>query len=123
MMNLSEINNQEFDSPSKVAYEVCVLLSINNDSIPESFYKMYTCNINIPEVIMTNALAYFSGANFISVTCDCSEDDYHYCNFAQIAENQFYQIGLLDNKHKTEDWIALDQYISALGSKIFGLDD
>lgn len=122
MMNLSEINDQEFDSPSKVAYEVCILLSLNKDSIPESFYKMYTCNIHVPEVIMTNALAYFSGAKFLSVACDCSEDDAYFCNFANIADNQFYELGSLDKKHATDDWTAIDQCVTALGAKIFGLD-
>jgi hypothetical protein len=62
---------EEFDNPSQIAHEICLLLSVDGLPIPETFFKLYTANLDIEPSILYNAVAYFSGAGFLNIACDC----------------------------------------------------
>jgi len=107
MEELKEIT-EEFDSPSQIAHEVCLLLSVDGLPIPETFFKLYTANLAIEPSILYNAAAYFSGAGFLNIACDCNDSDKSLCEYSDIHQNPFFTKGMEENFSQQECWQHID---------------
>lgn len=118
MFELKEIE-EEFDIPSQIAHEICLLLSLENNSIPESFFRLYVSNLDTEYSILYNAAAYFTGARFLKIECDCSESDKMICDLHSVSESAFYDIGVDDFKNKTTKWQKINQSIRMIRTSIF----
>jgi hypothetical protein len=114
LMDELDLVNEEFDNPSQAAHEVCVLLSVDGHSVPETFYRLYTANINIEEFCLINAVAYFTGAGILDVQCDCSDTDKPLCDIANIKNTDFYHAGFKDAVEESKTINSTLQYINEL---------
>jgi hypothetical protein len=92
MMELEEIV-EAFNSPAERARELCVLLSLDGEIVPETFFRLYVANLQIPEVIMNAVLANFVGLGQLVVECDCIEDKL-LCDINSVYDHDSFDAGL-----------------------------
>lgn len=110
---------EEIDNPSSIAHEVCLTFALDNNPLPESFFKLYTAPVKVDQDLLYNALAYFCGAEFLTVNCDCEPGDKPYCDINNISQNSFFDLGHEDFNEMTEDWMSISQTIESLREAIF----
>lgn len=113
MFDLYQIT-EEFDSPHQAAHEACILFSVDSQGLPETFYNLYISKIDIAPEIMKNATAFFTGAGFLNVHCDCEASDKPYCDIAGISSNEFYDLGTRDLNAQTPRWKSMLAQITQL---------
>ncbi len=113
---------EEFDNPSHAAHEVCVLLSVDEGTLPETFYRFYTARVNIDPIILINAVSYFSGAGLIKVDCDCSDEDKSLCEIHSIANTDFYHAGFKDVMEKSDRIEKIIEHIEELRGYILNVN-
>jgi len=118
MFELKDIE-EEFDIPSQIAHEICLLLSLENNLIPESFFRLYLSKLNTDYSVLYNAAAYFSGAKFLKIECDCPESDKMLCDLHSVSESAFYEIGADDFANTTSKWQKISQTIQTIRTSIF----
>lgn len=106
-LDLASINEAGFVDPSQIAYEVCLLFSINKDVMPESFFRLYTTPVDIDYNILINSVSYFSGAGFLNIECDCSEASRHVCDINNIHQNEFFLMGSAEKQTNSIQWISM----------------
>jgi hypothetical protein len=104
MFDMAEDINSSWDTESERAHEFCFILSLLEDEVPETFFKMYASQINASEQCIENALAYFSGMNLLSVFCDCAPDWKSTCEIYNLEDSKFYQIGNESFLSKDKNW-------------------
>ena len=92
MDELSDIA-REFEDPSVAAHHTCILLSLDGHPIPETFFRLYTANLDLNHLILMNAAAYFSGAGILTIECDCEESSKSICDIHEISNTDFYHEG------------------------------
>lgn len=118
MFELKDIE-EEFDIPSQIAHEICLLLSLENNFIPESFFRLYLSKLDTDYSVLYNAAAYFSGAKFLKIECDCPESDKMLCDLHSVSESAFYEIGADDFANTTSKWQKINQSIQMIRTSIF----
>jgi hypothetical protein len=118
MFELKDIE-EEFDIPSQIAHEICLLFSSGNSSIPESFFRLYLSKLDTDYSILYNATAYFSGAKFLKIECDCQQSDKILCDLYSVSESAFYEIGAKDFVNTTSKWQKISQSIQMIRTSIF----
>jgi hypothetical protein len=103
--------NSELESNSEKAHELCFVLSLSYDPIPETFFRLYCSGTDVPPEYFINALAFFQGANLLSVFCDCSPQDKHMCEIYHSLEGPFFEAGQKAVAEKEDIWLELDARI------------
>lgn len=113
---MDELNSvtEEFENPSQAAHEVCVLLSVDGLPVPETFYRLYTAKLDIEEMYLINAVAYFAGAGLLDVQCDCCDEDKALCDLANIKNTDFYYAGFRDGVENPDRIELVSQHINQL---------
>lgn len=117
MFELSSIT-EEFDSDEQCAHEVCVLLSVDGHSVPETFYRLYTAPLDINKMTLVNAISYFAGAGFFSIDCDCDPSDKICCEINDITVNPHYEAGKNAMMNGSDNWLEIKSSISTLYSEL-----
>lgn len=107
------------DDPSHCAHEICVCLSVDGANMPETTYKMYTEGLFEDGRTLNNALAYFSGAGFMNVICDCEYYNKSLCSFFNIGGHPLFQKGLDDCLNETDDYLKTAIGIRGLRATLF----
>lgn len=105
---------EEFENTSHAAHEVCVLLAVDGEPIPETFYRLYTANLAIDPIIVMNAVCYFSGAGIIQVDCDCADNDKAICDIHSIKNTDFFHAGFKDGVEHPERIALIMEHIEQL---------
>ena len=118
MFELKDIE-EEFDIPSQIAHEICLLLSVEKNFVPESFFRLYVSNLETDYSVLYNAVAYFSGADFLEIECDCAESDKILCDLNSVSESAFYEIGAEDFANTTYKWEKINKSIQMIRTSIF----
>lgn len=118
MYELKDIE-EELQDPSLIAHEVCLLFSLQGNSIPETFYRLYISNLSTDYVLLYNALSYFTGCGWLTVECDCSSEDKSLCDIHGIPESAFYDKGVQDAQNNTEQFRGIGNSISKMRGIIF----
>lgn len=118
MYELKDIE-EEFDNPSTIAHEISLLFSLQNSSIPETFYRLYIGELSTDYSIIYNAIAYFSGCNFLNIECDCSNENKTLCDLYSISESAFFDKGREDMGHSTDQYTSIDNSIQKMRNIIF----
>lgn len=120
MFELESINDFGFEDPNQIAFEVCLLLAINKDSLPESFLKLYTSVLTIDNELIKNALAYFCGSGFLQVECDCHSQSEEYCLATEIPEQDMFFWGNAELQLQSDQWKQMESSISRYRQTVFG---
>jgi hypothetical protein len=117
---MTELPNitEEFDNDSQRVHEICILLSVDHNGIPETFYRLYVSPIGVDQTLMTNAMSYFAGAGFLSIECDCDPSDKIVCDINDIPENQFFELGESDRESNSDRYLGLKEDIESLRQDI-----
>ena len=117
---MTELPNitEEFENDSQRVHEICILLSVDQDSIPETFYRLYVSPIGVDQNLMTNAMSYFAGAGFLHIECDCHPSDKIVCDINDIPENQFFELGQSDRESNSDRYLGLKEDIESLRQDI-----
>jgi hypothetical protein len=100
-----------WEDESQRAHELCFLLSLDGHKIPESFFKFYSCNVDVPHEKILNAAAFFSGMGLIEIECDCKDEWKTCCDFNRIEESEFYEAGEDCMTTEQEVWYDLIQRV------------
>lgn len=93
MLEMAGQINEEWDHEYHRAHELCFLLSLDGHPVPETFFRMYSSNVECDMAIIENALAFFSGLGLLSVPCDCASGDKVICEYHLIEESPFFLRG------------------------------
>lgn len=110
----------EIENKSRCAHEICVCLSIRGTNMPETIYRMYTDHIfRDNKSILNSALAYFTGAGFMNVICDCESFDRGDCTIFNLGLSPYFQMGLDDCLNQTEMYKAVQEDIQSFHNMIF----
>lgn len=117
----SEINN-EWEESSQKAHELCFLLSLDGHEIPETFFRLYACGVDVQEEVIVNALSFFTGMGLIKVNCDCSDEWQSSCEINSISESHFYEAGKSCVSNKEEVWTNLVDRVTSMRSD-FGVGE
>lgn len=115
--DLSEVI-EEFEDDSARAHQVMVILSAVDGEIPETFYRLYTDQLNIDQEFLRNALAYFSGIGEITVECDCEDCDKSLCDIHGLDANVFYDFGK-NSIGKTPVWYATRNEVRSMYAELW----
>lgn len=113
MFDLNNISD-EFDDANQAAHEVCLLLSVDTTGLPETFYRLYTSSLSIDTEIIRNATAFFVGAGFLNIHCDCEGFDKAYCDILTVENNEFYDIGSRDLNYQNKKWTSISNSLQNL---------
>lgn len=115
MFELDTIND-EFSHESQVAHQACVLFSCASP-IPETFFRLYSSNLDIDDNTLNNAIAYFAGSGFLDITCDCDRDA-SLCDIQQFYSGPYYDAGCVARKMTPGFHSQVNEEIEALSSEI-----
>jgi len=110
---------EEFETDSECAHEICTLLSVDGNNIPETFFRLYTANLSINQLTMLNAVSYFCGMGLMSVDCDCESHNKSICEINIIEDSPFYEKGEQDKFDNSSTWIQVNNSINSLREDIF----
>lgn len=105
---------EEFENTSHAAHEVCVLLAVDGQPVPETFYRLYTANLTIDPIIMMNAICYFTGVGILQVDCDCSDHDKAICDIASVRNTDFFHAGFKEAVEHPERIELIEEHIEQL---------
>lgn len=106
-----------FDDPSEQAKQICIILSVFEGIIPETFFRLYTDTLDIDKEILYNAVAYFTGMGKMWVVCDC-EQDAMLCDMLPSAQGPFYELGQMAACTQSDAWVFLGDLILAMKTGI-----
>jgi len=118
MYELKDIE-EEFDNPSNIAHEISLIFSLENNYIPETFYRLYIANLDTDYVMIYNAASYFSGTGFLNIQCDCSGENKNLCDIHGISESAFFDKGVQDKINNTPQYTAIRDSIAKMRGIIF----
>lgn len=93
MLEMATQINSEWDHEYHRAHELCFLLSLDSEPVPETFFRLYAANIECDSTVIENALAFFSGLGLLNVQCDCLPEDKIVCEYHLIEESPFFLRG------------------------------
>lgn len=105
---------EEFENPSHAAHEVCVLLCVDGQQVPEIFYRLYSANLKVDEMVLINAVSYFAGAGLLTIDCECSDDSKPLCDIHNIKNTDFYHAGFKDGVEHPERIQLILEHIEQL---------
>ncbi len=107
-----------FPDHSHRAHEVCKVLSIGSP-IPETYFRLYTENIDIDENTFYNAVAYFSGIGELKIVCDCYED-HNLCSIFTIEQTIMFDIGVAAKIAENGDYLSICAELAGLREEVVG---
>jgi len=90
MLDLKDVK-EEFPDVSMRAYALLTTLAAGGDCMDESLLRGYIHEAEIPEELLVDYLAYFSGMNLFSVVCDCLAPDG--CGIISAIQNVWFEKG------------------------------
>jgi hypothetical protein len=102
----SEINTT-WESDSEKAHEMCFLLSVDGQPVPETFFRFYAANINAEYSSIFNAACFFSGMGLLNIQCDCEHDFKNCCELLDITESPFFAKGQEFVRSNRNEWAQL----------------
>lgn len=112
----------DIEDPSMAAHNICILLSVDGFPVPETFFRLYIAPVNVDYEILMNALAYFTGAGILEVTCDCDSSSKLLCDVHSITNTDFYHCGMKDACEGSDKVAAIYQHIGTLREELMNVD-
>jgi hypothetical protein len=114
MLGMAADIKSEWENPSHRAHELCFLLSLDAQPVPETFFKMYSSNLDCTPETVENALAFFTGVGVLSVACDCSPQDKVLCEINSIEDSPFFLKGKQAVRENSEECEILTGRIASV---------
>jgi hypothetical protein len=103
-----------FEDDYEIAEEICTLLSVDGSPIPEIFWRLYICKVNIDFSKFMGVTSYFVGAGLLQITCDCSNEDSFLCEIPAFDKNSLFEVGKIDRDTMSDNFIKVTNNIESL---------
>lgn len=103
-----------FEDDYEIAEEVCTLLSVDGSPVPEIFWRLYICRVNVDFSKLMGVTSYFAGAGLLQITCDCSDENSYLCEIPAIQNNPLFERGKIDRETMSENFLKVVANIESL---------
>ena len=108
-----------FESDNERARELCVVMSLGPQPIPETFYRLYIANLQIDPVYVKNAVSYFMGLGKLEIDCDCSPEDKSICDILEMKQSPHFFAGQTSCFAGDNEYDSISSKISTMRLEVF----
>jgi hypothetical protein len=116
--SLNEAICQEYLEQDDRALMAMQMIAAGGSEVGESTMELYTEPLAIQEHILVASMAYFVGADFLKIICDCSSQDF--CMLHTMQGHPWFSVGKNERLSENERYIMLKENIRRLGISFFG---